>query len=75
MIIERVNRQAPQSGFIGDQTSPAAAGVFDGLHTYNPAGEPRRDLQQVRAGPRRLTGRAETAAAKGRISTITSFRL
>jgi len=73
-VIERVNRQAPQKAvFIGDQISPAAAGVFDGLHTYNPAGALRgKDLEQVRLWAQKTYRPwVETAAGQGRISTIT----
>jgi len=38
-IITAFNARNPAGAvFIGDQISPKAAGVFDGIHTYNPTG-------------------------------------
>jgi hypothetical protein len=39
-VISEFNaRNPPGAVFIGDQISPAAAQVFDGIHTYNPTGQ------------------------------------
>lgn len=47
--IAEVNRRySGQAVFLGDQFSPAAARVFDGVHTYNPVGSFReKSLEEI----------------------------
>jgi len=70
----RVNRRYPGGAvLIGDQLSRSAARVFDGIHTYNTAGQLRdKELPQVGEwAAARYPGWVKAADAFRRISTIT----
>jgi len=70
----RVNRQYPGGAVLmGDQLSRSAARVFDGIHTYNTAGQLRdKEPPQVSEwAAARYPGWVEAADAFRRISTIT----
>lgn len=70
----RVNKQhQPGVLLIGDRMSPAAACIFDGLHTYNTCGALKgRTHEDVRAWARQTyPDWVSIADSAGRISTIT----
>lgn len=72
--ISQLHRQYPQKAvLIGDQLSPAAAQIFDGIHTYNTAGMlAGKSLDQVRQWAKKsYPAWVKTADQHGRISTIT----
>ncbi len=72
--ISDVNRRYPGGAvFMGDQMSASAAGIFDGIHTYNTAGALRdKTVDEVRQwAESTYPGWVETADDFGRISTIT----
>ena len=58
---------------IGDRTDPVAAGVFDGIHTYNPAGAlANKSADEVRRWARATyAGWVKTAGGLGRIAAVT----
>lgn len=73
-VIAQVNEKYPGGAvFLGDQITPAAADVFDGIHTYNPAGELKGktmpDVEQWAA--ERYAAWVKTADASESISTLT----
>ncbi len=73
-VIDLVRQKRPGGVvFIGDQMSRAAAGAFDGIHTYNTAGALRdKDVSEVRHWARAQYAEwVKLARSAGRISTLT----
>jgi hypothetical protein len=73
-VIAEVNGQhEPGAIFIGDRLDAAAARVFHGIHTYNPAGSLQaKSLEQVRQWAKQnYAASVATAKTHQRISTIT----
>ncbi len=73
-VVDEVNRRYPPGAvLIGDDTSRAAARIFDGIHTYNPVGAMKdKSLQELRQWARKSYGVwGANADAFGRISTVT----
>ena len=72
--MSEVNRRYPKKAvFLGDQMSRSAARIFDGIHTYNTAGELRaKKLPEVESWAAETYAAWVSAAdAFGRISTLT----
>jgi glycoprotein endo-alpha-1,2-mannosidase len=70
----QVNREyPPKAVLLGDQMSLAAARIFDGIHTYNTAGQLRgKDVAEVRRwAAQTYPGWVRAADAFHRISTLT----
>jgi glycoprotein endo-alpha-1,2-mannosidase len=63
----------PDFLLIGDQISRDAAAIFDGIHTYNPAGAlARKSLEEARAWAKENYRNAVSIAEEqGKISTVT----
>lgn len=73
-VIDEVNRRyRPGAVFIGDDTTPAAARIFDGIHTYNPVGAMKdKSASELRGWARSTYATwVANADAFGRISTVT----
>ncbi|ASV74197.1 Endo-alpha-mannosidase [Thermogutta terrifontis] len=73
-VIQMVNKSFSRGAiFQGDQFSPKAAEVFDGLHTYSTAGHLRgKSLEQVKAWCEETFPRwVKLARDAGRISSLT----
>lgn len=73
-VIKKVNEAFPRGAvFQGDQFSPKAAEVFDGLHTYNTAGQLRgKSLEEVKAWCAEVYPRwVKLARDVGKISSLT----
>jgi hypothetical protein len=72
-VIREVNRQYPGGAvFVGDQITPDAAGVFDGVHTYNPTGYiAGKSPEQIRAWARAAYPDWVRIAGRNRIACLT----
>lgn len=73
-VIQKVNAAYPRGAiFQGDQFSAAAAKMFDGLHTYNTAGQLRgKSLEEVKSWcAERYPQWVKLARGAGKISSLT----
>lgn len=58
--------------FIGDQITPQAARIFDGIHTYNPTGQTKgKSLDEIRAWARTTFPQWIRTAGPDRIAVVT----
>jgi hypothetical protein len=58
--------------FIGDRISPAAARIFDGIHTYNPTGLTKgKSLEEIRGWAKTTFPDWVKTAGPGRIACVT----
>jgi hypothetical protein len=72
-VIADVNRQYRGGAvFIGDRISEEAAGVFDGIHTYNPTGRTAgKSAAEVRAWAKETYPQWVKTAGKDRVACLT----
>jgi glycoprotein endo-alpha-1,2-mannosidase len=72
-VISETNQRYPGGAvFIGDQISPRAAQVFDGIHTYNPTGSTAgKSVDQLRAWARETFPKWVQTAGPDRIACVT----
>ncbi|MCS6861476.1 MAG: glycoside hydrolase family 99-like domain-containing protein [Abditibacteriales bacterium] len=72
VIMEANRKYAGGAVFIGDQISPQAARVFDGVHTYNPTGRTAgKSVADIRAWARATFPQWVQTAGEGRIACVT----
>jgi len=65
-------RYAGGALFVGDQISPEAAQVFDGIHTYNPTGRTAgKSVEEIRAWAHATFPQWIETAGHGRIACLT----
>lgn len=72
-VIGEVNRQYRGGAvFIGDRISEEAAGIFDGIHTYNPTGRTAgKSADEIRAWAKQTYPQWVKTAGKDRIACLT----
>ncbi|HWB98744.1 MAG TPA: glycoside hydrolase family 99-like domain-containing protein [Bryobacteraceae bacterium] len=72
-VIDRFTAKYPGGAvFIGDEISPEAARIFDGIHTYNPTGLTKgKSLEEIRTWARATFPDWVKTAGPGRIACVT----
>jgi hypothetical protein len=72
-VVAEVNRRYPAGAiFIGDDLSPEAARVFDGIHTYNPTvATAQKSVEEIRDWAKAAFARWLEIAGRDRIACVT----